>query len=133
MPDSPAGPPAASDTGLAPNVAGALAYLLMPFTGIAFLLLEKRDGFVRFHAAQSILAGAAVLILWVVFTVLAAIVSVVPILGPIVAALAGFVVWLAAVALWLLLMFQAFSGNEWEIPGLGEHARRMVATTAAHS
>ncbi len=43
-----------SSTGLAPNVAAALSYILGPITGVLFLVLEKENRFVRFHAAQSI-------------------------------------------------------------------------------
>ena len=46
--------PATTSTGLAPHVAGALAYVLGPITGVVFLVIEKDNRFVRFHAAQSI-------------------------------------------------------------------------------
>ena len=36
-----------------PKLMGALAYLLGPITGILFLLMEKGNKFVRFHAMQS--------------------------------------------------------------------------------
>ena len=42
-----------SSTGLDPNLAAALAYLLGFLTGILFLVIEKDSKFVRFHALQS--------------------------------------------------------------------------------
>src|SRR5918992_897204 len=53
---APGAPPnvATSSSGLAPNVAGALAYVLGIITGVIFLVIEKENRFVRFHAAQSI-------------------------------------------------------------------------------
>jgi uncharacterized membrane protein len=37
-------------TGLQPNIAGLLCYLLGWITGIIFLIIEKEDKFVKFHA-----------------------------------------------------------------------------------
>jgi len=39
-----------SQSGLEPNVAAALSYVLGAISGIIFLLIEKEDKFVRFHA-----------------------------------------------------------------------------------
>lgn len=44
-----------SQTGLSENVAGLLCYILGWLTGLIFLLIDKRP-FVRFHAAQSLVA-----------------------------------------------------------------------------
>jgi uncharacterized membrane protein len=126
MNDAPAGPPAASDTGMAPNLAGTLVYLLMPLTGIIFYVVEKRNAFIRFHAAQSIVVGAASFVLWVAVLVLGTILSVVPLLGALVSMLLSLAVGLALFGLWLFLMFQAFSGNEWEVPVLGGYARKLL-------
>ena len=60
----PKGPTSPVGTGLAPNVAGALSYVLGLVTGILFVLLE-RDRFVRFHAFQSILVSVAWIVFWV--------------------------------------------------------------------
>ena len=48
-----------STTSLSPNVAGLLCYLAGWITGIVFLLIEQRNKFVRFHAAQSIIVFGA--------------------------------------------------------------------------
>ncbi len=118
-------------TGLSPNVAGALAYLLGPITGILFLVLEKEDRFVRFHAAQSIVVGVAMVLVYIVLTVLNSILAVIPILGWIVGILLTLVVGLASFVLWLLLMYKAFQGQEWQVPGLAPYARRMISSTTA--
>jgi len=119
----------ASSTGLDPNVAGALAYLLGPITGILFLVLEKRSAFVRFHAAQSIGLSVAWIVFWVVFTIVGGVLGAIPILGWIVGIvlfLLSAVVGLAGLALWLFLMLQAFRGQEWEIPWVGEQSRALL-------
>jgi len=41
-------------TGLQQNVAGLLCYVLGWITGIIFLVIEKDNKFIRFHAVQSI-------------------------------------------------------------------------------
>ena len=120
-----------TNTGLSPNVAGALAYLFGPLTGILFLVLEKENRFVRFHAAQSIVVTIAMVVLSIALTVLNSILAIIPILGWIVGIVLTLVVGLGTFVLWLLLMFQAFQGKEWELPVLSQYARRMISSTAA--
>jgi len=116
----------ASSTGLTPNVAGALAYLLGPITGILFFLLEKENRFVRYHAAQSITLG----LLWIAFSVLFSVLSgmlvMVPVLGWLVALLLSVVFGLGGFFLWLFLMWRAFQGREWESPIAGPMARKLA-------
>ena len=64
-----------TSTGLPSNVAAALACFPL-IGGIIFYVLEKRDGFVRFYAMQSIIFGAA----WFLFNILSSIMH--GILGP---------------------------------------------------
>src|SRR6266480_8109148 len=60
--------PQTTSTGLPSNVAAALACFPL-IGGIIFYILEKRDGFVRFYAMQSIIFGAA----WFLFNILSSI------------------------------------------------------------
>jgi len=119
-------PNAPQGSGLAPNLAGLLAYLVMPLTGILFLMLEKRDPFVRFHAAQATVVGAVLVVAWVALSVL----SMVPFVGWLVGLLASIALGFGGFVLWLFLMFQAFSGKEWELPWAGAQARRMMMGSA---
>lgn len=120
-------PPAAGGSGLEPNVAGALSYLLGPITGVLFLLIDKERPFVRFHAMQSIVLSVAWVVAWIVLAVVGAILGVVPVLGWIIGTLLSLAVAVLGLVLWLYLMFQAFQGNEWEIPYLGPQARKYAA------
>ncbi|HYW12813.1 MAG TPA: hypothetical protein VE871_12685 [Longimicrobium sp.] len=113
-----------SSTGLAPNVAGALAYVLGPITGIFFVLMEKQSRFVRFHAMQSTLVWLALIVVNVVLNVFNAVLSRIPFIGWLFALGLAMVFGLACLALWLALMFQAYQGREWELPVVGEHARK---------
>jgi len=56
--------------GATPNVAGALAYVLGPITGVFFLVIEKEDGYVRFHAAQSVAIGITLLLMNILVSIL---------------------------------------------------------------
>jgi uncharacterized membrane protein len=115
-----------TSTGLAPNVAGALAYLLGPITGILFLVIEKENRFVRFHAMQSTVLCVA----WIIVSFGLTFLTAVPVLGWIVGILLSFVMGLAGFILWLLLMWKAFQGEEWELPVVGPFARKQLGGTA---
>lgn len=124
-------PVQSSSTGLAPNVAGALSYVFGIITGVLFLILEKRDSFVRFHAAQSIVVSVAVIAAWIGLTILSALLGVVPVIGWLVGLVLSLAFGLLSLGLWLYMMFQAFQGNEWEVPYLGEQARRHILSPPA--
>jgi uncharacterized membrane protein len=123
--DSSAGSGATS-TGLPANVAGALAYLLGPITGVLFYVLERDNRFVRFHAAQSIAVSLVMFVLGIVLAILSSIIGFVPIIGWLVAMLLSFGLSILSFALWLYLMWRAYQGEEWEAPFAGVFARRMV-------
>lgn len=115
-----------TSTGLAPNVGGALAYLLGPVTGLAFLVLERESHFVRFHAAQSVATSALLIALSFALSILASVLAFVPILGWIVALLVSVGVAFLSFFLWLYLMWQAFQGRSWRAPVAGRLADRFA-------
>ncbi|HLL47627.1 MAG TPA: DUF4870 domain-containing protein, partial [Longimicrobiaceae bacterium] len=114
MPDAPGTPQ--GTTGLAPNVAGALSYLLGPVTGVLFLVLEKESRFVRFHAAQSIGVSIVLVVVNFALVVLSAILGFLPIIGWLISIALSLVLGLASLVLWLYLMYRAYQGDEWEVP-----------------
>ena len=115
---------AASSTGLQPPMAAALAYLAGPFSGIAMLLAERTNRFVRFHAWQAIV-GLGSLGLLAAFCLLFAFLGL--FLSPAMfrtlyllsAVLGG--VWLLA---WGVCLFKAFGGSAWRLPLVGRFAER---------
>jgi uncharacterized membrane protein len=115
-----------TSTGLAPNVAGALAYVLGPITGVLFLVLEKENRFVRFHAAQAIATGVVIIVLSIALSVISGVLAFIPILGWLAALLLSLVMGFGSFVLWLLLMWRAYQGDEWEVPFVGTFARRMA-------
>lgn len=118
------------DTGLAPNIASALAVFFSLVGGIAFLVLEKKDQFVRFHAMQSVIFGGLNVIFWTVFSILNIIFMMIPFLGWLAAILftiAGFALGLGVFILWGYHVFKAFSGEEYSLPWVGKIARQQLA------
>jgi uncharacterized membrane protein len=108
------------------NVAAALSYVLGPITGVLFLLLEKQNRYVRFHAAQSLAVSVLLIILNVGVSLLAGVLAPVPLVGmPLVFVLKAGVA-LGTFLLWVALMWRAYQGDRWELPAAGEMARRMV-------
>src|SRR5690625_1325708 len=57
-----------SESGLEQNIAGMLCYVVGFVTGIIFLLIEKENRFVRFHAFQSTIISSALLIINIILT-----------------------------------------------------------------
>lgn len=101
-----------TSTGVDANVAAALSYLVGFVTGIIFLVIEKENKFVRFHAMQSTLVFAGIVAVDILL-------QIVPILGALVVI---FVVIPLSAILWLLLMFKAYQGQEFKLPLVGQMA-----------
>jgi uncharacterized membrane protein len=101
-----------TSTGFDANVAAALAYLVGFVTGIIFLLVEKDNKFVRFHAMQSTLVFIGIVAIDILL-------QIVPILGALVVV---FVVIPVSAILWLLLMYKAYQGEEFKLPLVGQMA-----------
>ena len=57
-----------TSTGIQPNVAALLSYLLGWVTGLIFFLIEKDNKFVRFHAMQSIIVFGALTVFNIVLS-----------------------------------------------------------------
>lgn len=88
------------------NVAGTLCYILGPITGAIFLLIEKRNKFVRFHAIQSILFSV---IAWAINLLIK-----------------NSLVSIFFIVLWVMLMVKAYNNEEWQLPLIGKIAKDIV-------
>jgi len=99
-------------SGIDANLAAALSYLVGFVTGIIFLLVEKENRFVRFHAMQSTLFFLAVVAIDVLL-------QIIPLIGFLVVV---FVVIPASALVWLLLMYKAYQGEEYKLPLVGQWA-----------
>ncbi len=101
--------------GLEENIEGLLCYLLGWITGIIFLILEKENRFVRFHAMQS-------LITFLLLSVVSVLIKTIPFIGFLLSPL----LWLLGLVLWVLLMYKAFQGEKIKLPVLGEIAEQQI-------
>jgi uncharacterized membrane protein len=102
-----------TSSGLEANVAGLLCYVLGWVSGLVFILIEKENKFVRFHAMQSIIVFGAL-------TVANFILSWIPVIG-------GFLVWvigLLGLVLWIVLMIKAYQGATYKLPWAGNLAEK---------
>jgi len=89
-----------TDLGIEVAYAAPLAYLFVWVSGLALLFLEKKNQYVRFHAAQSV-------VLFGGLTVLSGIAGAVPLIGWAFVPLIG----LAAAASWIFMMFRAWDDS----------------------
>ncbi len=101
--------------GIDENIEGLLCYVLGFITGILFLILEKENRFVRFHAMQS---TATFIVLFVVSIVF----GIIPFIGWVISPL----IWLLTLILWLLLMYKAYKGEKYKLPVVGDFAENQV-------
>lgn len=101
--------------GISQNMAGALTYLLGWVTGIVFLLIEKENSFVRFHAMQSI-------VVFVAFTIASFIAGWLPVIGGVLSSLLA----LGGIIIWLFMMYQAFIGVRYKLPYAGDFAEKQL-------
>jgi uncharacterized membrane protein len=112
-----ASPMEKTSTGLEANVAGLLCYVLWWVSGIVFILLEKENKFVRFHAVQSIAVFGVVTILMIILGVLGSI----PFIGLIFWIL-YYIVLVLGIVLWIVLMVKAYQGATYKLPWAGNFA-----------
>ena len=101
--------------GIDENIEGLLCYLVGFVTGILFLILEKENKFVRFHAMQS---TATFVVLLVISMVLWSI----PIIGWVISPLIS----LLSLILWILLMYKAYKGDVFKLPMVGDFAEKQI-------
>jgi len=97
-----------TSTGLTANTAALISYLGGFITGIIFLVVEKENKFVRFHALQSIFTFGAVFIIIQVFNVISFLAMLLPVVN------------LLGLGLWIILMVKAYQGEEFKLPVIGD-------------
>ena len=108
-----------TSTGLEENVASLLCYVLGWISGIVFLILEKENRTVRFHAFQSI-------VVFGFLTVAGWVLGAIPVIRWFawVPGLLGFI-------LWIILMVKAYQGEKYKVPVAGDMAEKWAAGQAS--
>ena len=100
-----------TSTGIKENIAGLLCYLLAWITGLIFLLIEKENKTVRFHAWQSIFV-------FLPLTILSMVLSIVPVIG--------WIITVITFVFWLVLMYKAYKGEKYKVRWAGDSAEKQV-------
>ena len=128
-----AGKETGSNTSLKPNVAGTLCYLGAWISGIVFLIIERDNKTVRFHAMQSLFTFG---ILSIIIAIADSVRDWVAWFGPVwarpyypglVAANVVFGVFIAiSVVLWLVLMYQTYHGRLIKLAFFGDIAEKLL-------
>ena len=100
---------------MAPNIAGALAYI--PIVAIIWLVMEpfNKDRFIRFHAFQSL----ALAVSWFVLNF---VLLVIPVVGWILLPLVGPGVFIV----WIICIIKAFNTDKFMIPVIGDWASKQA-------
>jgi uncharacterized membrane protein len=101
-----------------PNIAGLLCYLGAWITGIIFFVIEKKNNWIRFHAAQAI-------VLFGSFFIIGLLLGWIPVFGDIVRVVLG----ITGFILWIVLMVKAYHGERYKVFIAGDIAESMAAST----
>ena len=99
--------------GLAANVAGLLCYVLGWVSGLVFILIEKENKSVRFHAMQSIIVFGTL-------TIAGFILGLIPFAGTVL----SWLISLLGFVLWIVLMIKAYQGTMYKLPWSGNLAEK---------
>jgi uncharacterized membrane protein len=109
---------AGTSRGLAPNVAALLCYVAWWITGIIFFVLEQKNKFVRFHAAQSVVAFGTI-------TVAGVLLGLIPVIGDVLSS----IIWIIGFIVWIIMMVKAANGEWYKLPWAGDVAEQIVASS----
>lgn len=120
---------AESTTGLRPRTGAVLAYLAWWVTGGLMLLVERRDPYVRFHAAQALTGLGAVWLMGLIVYVLAFAVLSVSASGFTATLWLAQGIWAAGVGLWIVSLAKVIRGERWRMPLAAGLADRLAGTT----
>ena len=113
--------------GIDEKIEGTLCYILGFVSGIIFLIIEKDNKFVRFHALQSI---ATFLPLYIIVSEIRDIISIptmvfqMNIFGIVIYMVIASVMWTLIAVLWILLMYKASRGETYKLPVVGRIAEK---------
>lgn len=119
-----AGSTGKSSTGLDANVAALLAYLFSWVSGLIFVVVEKESRFVRFHAMQSVLLGAAALLCFFGLGVITSMMAFVSVTLAAIFSMLGSLIGLAFLAITIICMVKAYQGQQFRLPIIGDLAAK---------
>lgn len=102
--------------GINENLEALLCYALGWVSGLIFLLLEKDNAYVRFHALQA-------LVTFGVLHIASFVILIIPILG----VLLSFLIGILCVVLWVVLMVKSYKGERYKLPVVGDFVEQQLS------
>ena len=118
-------------TNLVPGIAGLLCYLFGWISGLVFLVIEKENHTVRFHAIQSIFFNIGISIIYLTLSILTGILITVTSGLPgaanmifILLQILFFIFTIIFFVIWIMLMVRAYRGEIWKLPLIGDIAEQ---------
>ncbi len=119
---------AGTGSGLAPNVAGALAYVTI-IPAILFLVMEpyNKDKFIKFHSFQCLFFAATMFVLSIAMMFVGFILAFVPVVGWILDLLIWLAIGLGSLILVIFMIYKAYSGEKFMLPVIGKLADQQAS------
>ncbi len=103
------------------NLMGAVAYVVMPLTGLLMYFVKPDDKYVRYHAIQAIILGVVILAIGFLLGIISTLVGAgIPLLGFVISLLVGGVWLLIEVVIWAYCMWKAYSGEKFRLPVISD-------------
>ena len=92
------------------NIESLLCYVGLWITGLIFLLIEKENKTVKFHAMQSFILFLPMNIAGIIFTIIFVYLA--------------WIIWIIMLILWIILMVTSYQGQKFKIPIVGDLAEK---------
>lgn len=102
--------------GLKQNLVGLLCYLFGVISGVVFLLIEKENQFVKYHAIQSIVVFVFLFILNVILTAI-----------PLIGWAIGLILTPIYLILWVYMMWKAYQNVRFKLPIVSDIVENIVS------
>jgi uncharacterized membrane protein len=107
-----------------------ISYLGLCFTGIGVFIFGRKNRFIQFHAAQSIVVFTPLVVVYLVLSLLSGLFGHLLLIGGLFVSIFGClsgIVFTVGFVLWILLMVQAYRGVMFKLPIVGDYAEALVA------
>jgi uncharacterized membrane protein len=118
-----------TSTGLSARTAALLSYALGWFSGLILFVIERKNSFVRFAAAQSVVFFGTMTIIYFLVRIIGGILGAIPLLGLIINPIFGLVaaiIWIFTFLVWVFLLIQSYRGKTVRLPIFSTYADSMV-------
>jgi uncharacterized membrane protein len=108
-----------STFGLNQNMASLCCYAGFWVTGLIFLIQERKDKTVRFHALQSFIWFAFMMVVGIAAQIASSIIGIVPLIGGPIGSIITSVIGFITLVTWIYLMLKTHQGAKVKIPLIG--------------